>query len=389
MSVSVGKKKPRKGKTRLTGSGGTAHEAEGESPQLEVGEVGHDLLEGNLVGDRVAAVLFDTAHGVSLLFGSEESRLVGEVDDEEDREDAERDRDDAEEEEHPLPSVEAGAAGEKRESLRVVLVSARDQDRSGLPREQTHVTDDLGESRDNHRGEIEPSEAAGLLVATVPGGDEAGGRSAGVSNLPRSADSTPEYVLGASREESCFEETEQGTANSELEKNGDLALGPNLSLRQPTHLFPRLEERHANHDSTPDRIARVSGHVRSIPDAQRASGTRASPDAKETHHKMTIVDSWFRHPTLRMIKLDGNSKTTVCGKRQGWAEDRGGENQAGLTVRNEEDESDNRVALADRKLQVDSHARKASTARERGRSAQGRLSPPRKRQRVGEPLGPL
>lgn len=104
---------------------------------------------------------------------------------------------------------------------------------------------------------------------------------------------------------------------------------------------------------------------------------------------MTIVDSWFRHPTLRMIKLDGNSKTTVCGKRQGWAEDRGGENQAGLTVRNEEDESDNRVALADRKLQVDSHARKASTARERGRSAQGRLSPPRKRQRVGEPLGPL
>lgn len=32
-------------------------------------------------------------------------------------------------------------------------------------------------------------------------------------------------VLGASGEEACFEETEQGTANSELEKNGDLAIG--------------------------------------------------------------------------------------------------------------------------------------------------------------------
>lgn len=79
--------------------------------------MGQDLLEGDFVGDRVATVLFDTAHGVSLLFGREESRLVGEVDNEEDRQDAEGNRDNAEQQEHPLPSVEAGAAGEKRESL--------------------------------------------------------------------------------------------------------------------------------------------------------------------------------------------------------------------------------------------------------------------------------
>jgi hypothetical protein len=43
-------------------------------------------------------------------------------------------------------------------------------------------------------------------------------------------------------------------------------------------------------------------------------------------------------------------------------QNRGGEKQGELTVRNEEDESDDRIAFADRELQVNSHARKASTA---------------------------
>lgn len=58
----------------------------------------------------------------------------------------------------------------------------------------------------------------------------------------------------------------------------------------------------------------------------------------------------------------------------------GGEKQAGQTVRNEEGESDDRAAFADRELEVDSHASKASAAREKGWSARGKLTSPRQRE---------
>lgn len=101
---------------------------------------------------------------------------------------------------------------------------------------------------------------------------------------------------------------------------------------------------------------------------------------KETHHRITIVDNWFRHPTLRMIKLDGSSKMTVRGRAISAAQKIAEGKKSGLTVRNEEDESDDRVALADRELQVLSHAGKASTAREKGWSARGRWTPPQQRE---------
>jgi len=74
----------------------SGHEEIGVSPDLPIFEIGDDSSSGHLVGNGITSVALNTLDGPSLLFGGEESTLLGEVDNQEKSGDTETNGDDTE-----------------------------------------------------------------------------------------------------------------------------------------------------------------------------------------------------------------------------------------------------------------------------------------------------
>jgi hypothetical protein len=184
----------------------SAHKAKAETPSLPVKHMSKDLGLGHHVGGTISSILVDTFDDESSLILVQEPGLVGEVDNQNKTKDAERDCDDAKEEEDPSPGVEHSRRLDEGET----------------------VTDDVGETRDGHREQVERcqtlqqkcSAAAHKsthcfthllrLPTSVPSGDE-------------------EYTSG---EETGFEETKD-------DSNGD-------------KLLPVGDKGHSEHGSSPE-----------------------------------------------------------------------------------------------------------------------------------------
>lgn len=107
---------------------GGAHEAETKAPGPPIEYVSHDLGLGHLVGYTISAILVDSFDDESALIFVQESRLVGEVDNEDETESTECDCDDTEEEKDPSPGVELTSRFHEGET----------------------VTNDVGEARNRH-----------------------------------------------------------------------------------------------------------------------------------------------------------------------------------------------------------------------------------------------
>lgn len=98
-------------------AGGGEAEAETEEPDLEVGKVLEDLGSSGTVRKSVSTVGVDAVDGVLALGVGEELGAVGEVDDDEPRDDTETDGDGAEDDEHPAPSEVAVLAAKLADTL--------------------------------------------------------------------------------------------------------------------------------------------------------------------------------------------------------------------------------------------------------------------------------
>lgn len=129
---------------------GREAENETECPELKVRRVLETLHDGKLVGFGISTITVYSGDDEVALFGLEERRAVGEVDDGEGGDQSEADGDDAENEEDPAPPGEA-----------VFLVEKRDG-----------VAEDVGEAGNDHRRQVEERHSLLKFVAGVPAGDE-------------------------------------------------------------------------------------------------------------------------------------------------------------------------------------------------------------------------
>lgn len=95
--------------------------------------VHEELLAGDRVGSSVAAVLLDALDRPGLLLRREELGAVGEVDNDEPRDDAEADRDDTEQEEDPAEGGRS-ARGESARRFGPTRLERREERRTAIPR---------------------------------------------------------------------------------------------------------------------------------------------------------------------------------------------------------------------------------------------------------------
>lgn len=150
---------------------GRAEEDESEAPELEVASVLESLLEREDVGFGITAIGVDSGDDEGTLIGFEESGAIGEVDNEEAREDSERDRDDSEDDEDPLPSAETVATLEERD--RVSDAADTDSRSARVCRKsQIEFCSHVGETGNDHRSEVEERHALLEFVAGEPCRDQ-------------------------------------------------------------------------------------------------------------------------------------------------------------------------------------------------------------------------
>lgn len=126
---------------------GGVHEAQTVAPSPPTGQVLEDLLPGHLVGNGITSVLVQHVDDHSSLFGRQKLVLVGEVDDEEDREYSEGHSEGSEDDEDPPPGVDGASSGDLNET----------------------VGEDLRQSTDEHAHEVEQGDSGLGPPSGVPG----------------------------------------------------------------------------------------------------------------------------------------------------------------------------------------------------------------------------
>jgi hypothetical protein len=161
------------------GDGGGEHEDGGKSPNLEVKAVLQVLLDVELLGERIVAILLDTGDNKVDLSLVEEllahTRLVGElreVNDEVPADETDDDGDDTLEDKNPAPASQPGAKGDRgrRLSLGGTMVNTKPWGSLNTVtlKKGEEVAENTREGRRQHADEEEDSVTLLELVALIP-----------------------------------------------------------------------------------------------------------------------------------------------------------------------------------------------------------------------------